>query len=87
MTFDRINNGVCTIIDNIIFLLIKHIIEPYCTIDVCVSILWLLFTPSILCAYSLSRVLPKFKCCWPDKTPLPEYKTKSETKPIKFETN
>ena len=45
MTFNRINNAICTAINNIIFWFIEHIMELYCTIDVCVSILYVLFTP------------------------------------------
>ena len=51
MIFNSLNNVVCTTIANIIFLSIKHIIEPYCTIDVYVSILCVLFTLSILYIY------------------------------------
>ena len=84
MTCNRINNYVSTTIINIIFWFIKRIIEPFCTVDVCTSILYVLCTPSIQCKYSLSQLLPKFKCCLPNKTPLPDYKIKSEIKSTKL---
>ena len=71
-----------------LFWCIEHIIEPYCTIDTCVSILCMLFTPSIVCVYSLSRLIPTMQRCWPDKPPSPEPKIKSKTvSTTKFETN
>ena len=86
-TFNRINNDVFTTLTNIIFWSIKHIIEPYCTIDACILILCVLFTPLILCVYFFTKLLPKFNCCRHNKRPLLEYKTKSEIKITKYETN
>ena len=68
LTFDRINIAVYITIANITFWPTKHIIEAYCNIDVCVSLLCMLFTPSILCLCSLSPLLHKFKYCQPNKT-------------------
>ena len=76
MTINRFNTAICLIITNMIFWCIEHIFEPYCTIETCVTILCVLFTPSILCIYFLSQLIAKLKCCRSDKTPLPEYKTK-----------
>ena len=47
-----------------------------------VSILCVLFTPSISCVYSLSRLIPELRRYRPDKTPLPEYKTKSNPRQL-----
>ena len=87
MTINRLNNTICSTIANMLFWCIEHIFEPYYTIETCVLILCMLFTPSILCAYFLSQLIPKMKCCRPDKTPLPEPKNKSKTVSTRFETN
>ena len=49
MKFNNLNNTICSTIANILFWCIEHIVEPYCTIDTCVSILCMLYTPTILC--------------------------------------
>ena len=67
VTINRSNNAIYLLITNMVFWCIKHIFEPYCTIETYVPILCVLLTPSILCAYSLSRLILKLKCCRPDK--------------------
>ena len=79
MTFNKLNNTICSTIANILFWCIEHIVEPYCTVDTCVSILCMLFTPSILCVYSLSRLIPTMNRCRLDKPPSPEPKNESKT--------
>ena len=88
MTFNRLNNTSCSTIANMLFWCIELIVKHYCTVDTCVLILCMLFTPSILYVYSLSRLIPTLKRCRPDKPQSLEPKNNSKTVPTtKFETN
>ena len=71
-----------------LFWCIEHIVEPYCNVDTCILILCMLFTQSILCSYSLFRLIPTMSRYRPDKPPSPEPKNKLKSVSMtKFETN
>ena len=73
MTFHKLVSLACTIITTTLFCFIERVVEPYCTVEVSITILSGLLAPSIILVHLLSPLLPAFKSC--------RFDAKKETKP------